>query len=369
MTGLSAQERRDRLRLARTDQVGAVTFHALLSRFRSAERALEALPGLSLRGGRTHPLRPISAEDADRELRSGAQLGARMIVFGDRDYPKSLAVSDPAPPILWVLGTETLLHRPALSIVGARNASAAGQRFARSLAHDLGQAGFVVASGLARGIDAAAHQGALDTGTIAVLAGGVDDIYPPEHRALYEDIARRGLLVSENAPGRKAQARDFPRRNRIIAGLSAGVVVVEAELKSGSLITARLATEMGREVFAVPGSPLDPRSRGVNELLRQGATLCEGLEDIARELARPRPIAEPESDLFGEGPLDEEALARIADQLRHRLLELVSVTPVSRDELVRASGAPAGAVLAVLVELHLAGRIELLPDGLVSATD
>ncbi len=369
MTSLTPKERRDRLRLARTDQVGAVTFHALLSRFRSAGRALEALPSLSLRGGRTHPLRPTSVEDADRELRSGEALGARLIVFGDQDYPKALAVSEPAPPILWVMGVSSLLERPALSIVGARNASAAGQRFARSLAHDLGDAGFVIASGLARGIDGAAHQGALETGTIAVLAGGIDDIYPPEHRALYEDIARRGLLVSENAPGRKAQARDFPRRNRIIAGLSVGVVVVEAELKSGSLITARLAAEMGREVFAVPGSPLDPRSRGVNELLRQGAILCEGLEDIARELARQKPIAEPERDLFDEGPLDEEALAKISDQLRHRLLELISVTPVSRDELVRACGAPAGVVLAVLVELQLAGRIDLLPGGLVSATE
>lgn len=369
MTSLTAQERRDRLRLARTDQVGAVTFHALLSRFRNAGRALEALPSLSLRGGRTHPLRPTSLEDAERELRAGETLGAQLIVFGDRDYPKALAASEPAPPILWVLGVKDLLDRPALSIVGARNASAAGQRFARSLAHDLGDAGFVVVSGLARGIDGAAHQGALDTGTIAVLAGGIDDIYPSEHRPLYEDIARRGLLVSENAPGRKAQARDFPRRNRIIAGLSAGVVVVEAELKSGSLITARLAAEMGREVFAVPGSPLDPRSRGVNELLRQGAAVCEGLEDIARELARPRPIAEPERDLFDEGPLDEEALARISDALRRRLVELISVTPVSRDDLVRASGAPAGAVLAVLVELQLAGRVDLLPGGFVSATD
>ena len=369
MTSLTAQERRDRLRLARTDQVGAVTFHALLSRFKSAGRALEALPNLSLRGGRTHPLRPVSIGDAERELRSGEALGARLIVFGDQDYPKSLAVSEPAPPILWVMGVPGLLERPALSIVGARNASAAGQRFGRSLAYDLGNAGFVVVSGLARGIDGAAHQGAIETGTIAVLAGGIDDVYPPEHRDLYADIARRGLLVSENAPGRKAQARDFPRRNRIIAGLSAGVVVVEAELKSGSLITARLAAEMGREVFAVPGSPLDPRSRGVNELLRQGATLCEGLQDIAREMARHRPIAEPQRDLFGDEPLDEESLARIAEALRHRLLELISVTPVSRDELVRASGAPAGAVLAVLIELQLAGRIDLLPGGMVSVAD
>ena len=290
-------------------------------------------------------------------------------MFGDPDYPKALSVADPAPPVLWGKGIVGLLDRPALSIVGARNASAAGLRFARGLAHDIGQNGFVVVSGLARGIDGAAHQGALETGTIAVLAGGIDDIYPPEHQALYEDISRRGLLLSENAPGRKAQARDFPRRNRIIAGLSAGVIVVEAELKSGSLITARLAAEMGREVFAVPGSPLDPRSRGVNELLRQGATLCEGLEDVARELARPRPISEPQRDLFDEGPMDEDALARMSDALRLRLLTLISVTPVSRDELVRACNAPAGAVLAVLVELQLAGRIDLLPGGMVSATD
>lgn len=369
MTRLTAQERRDRLRLARTDQVGAVTFHALLARFQSAGRALEALPGLSLRGGRTHPLRPASIDDAERELKAGEALGAQLIVFGDADYPKALAASEPAPPILWGLGVNGLLERPAVAIVGARNASAAGQRFAKGLAHDLGQTGFVVVSGLARGIDGAAHQGSVETGTIAVLAGGIDDVYPPEHQALYEDIARRGLLVSENAPGRKAQARDFPRRNRIIAGLSAGVVVVEAELRSGSLITARLAAELGRDVFAVPGSPLDPRSRGVNELLRQGAILCEGVADIARELARLRPMGEPERDLFSDEPMDEEALAKLSDALRERLIELISVTPVSRDDLVRACGAPAGAVLAVLVELQLAGRIELLPGGLVSAAD
>lgn len=369
MTRLTAQERRDRLRLSRTDQVGAVTFHGLLTRFKSATRALDALPQLSLRGGRAHPLRPASIGDAEREIETGQALGAKLIVFGDDDYPRSLAAADPAPPVLWTMGIASLIDRPALAIVGARNASAAGQRFARSLAHDLGTTGFTVVSGLARGVDGAAHQGAVDTGTIAVLAGGIDDVYPPEHLALYQDIARRGLLISENAPGRTAQARDFPRRNRIIAGLSVGVVVVEAELRSGSLITARLAAELGREVFAVPGSPLDPRSRGVNDLLRQGAILCEGVEDITRELARAKPLAEPDRNLFSDEPLDEEALAEVSETLRRRILELVSVTPVSRDELVRASGASAGAVLAVLVELQLGGKVELLSGGMVTATD
>ncbi|HKR86658.1 MAG TPA: DNA-processing protein DprA, partial [Phenylobacterium sp.] len=243
----------------------------------------------------------------------------------------------------------------------ARVASAAGQRFARGLAAELGRAGLVVVSGMARGIDGAAHEGALPTGTVAVLGGGVDDVYPPDHADLYARLVERGCVVSESPPGRTATARDFPRRNRIIAGLSRAVVVVEAELRSGSLITARLAGEQGREVLAVPGSPLDPRSRGTNDLLRQGAAICEGADDVLRVLEGPRTLRERERRPWS-GPPAEPDPALIA-----RLAELLSPTPVSRDEIVRAAQAPAPAVFAALVELSLAGRAELLPGGMVAS--
>jgi DNA processing protein len=263
---------------------------------------------------------------------------------------------------MWVRGRADLLDRPTVAIVGARVASAAGQRFARGLASELGQSGQVIVSGLARGIDAAAHEGGLPTGTIAVLGGGVDDIYPPEHAGLYARIAEAGCVVSENEPGRAAIARDFPRRNRIISGLSRAVVVVEAEFRSGSLITARLAAEQGREVLAVPGSPLDPRAKGTNDLIRQGAAICEGAEDVLRALEGLRGFREPERG-YGAGPGPEPD-----DALREAVAALLSPTPVSRDELVRATGGPAPAVFAALVELALAGRCELLPGGMVSTS-
>jgi DNA processing protein len=246
-------------------------------------------------------------------------------------------------------------------VVGARVASAAGQRFARALAVDLGNAGLVVVSGLARGIDGAAHEGALETGTVAVLGGGVGDLYPPEHADLHARIAARGAIVSESPPDHRAQARDFPRRNRLISGLSRAVVVVEAELKSGSLITARLAAEQGREVLAVPGSPLDPRARGTNDLLRQGAAVCEGVEDVIRVLEGLGGLREPERRPW-RGPVAAEPDAALQD----RLADLLSPTPVSPDDLVRAAGAPAPAVFAALVELSLAGRAVFGLDGMVS---
>jgi DNA processing protein len=302
--------------------------------------------------------------EAEDELAAGERLGARLVCLGETDFPPRLAAVDPPPPILWTRGKVELLSAPSVALVGARIASAAGQRFARELAADLGEAGYAVVSGLARGIDAAAHQGSLHTGTAAVLAGGIDDIYPPEHAALYASIAEQGCLVSESAVGYRAQARDFPRRNRIISGLSLGVVVVEAELRSGSLITARLAGEQGREVFAVPGSPLDPRARGTNDLIRQGATLVEGAEDVLRVIhTLPLGFFE-QGDLF-DPALDQDAIDAAAERLRGRLEALLSPTPVPRDELVRAVGAPAPGVFAALVELSLAGRAELLPGGMV----
>ncbi|HEV2533265.1 DNA-processing protein DprA [Phenylobacterium sp.] len=359
---VSQAERRAWLRLARTENVGPVTFRELIRRYGDAVEALAALPELARRGGRSGAIRVPSEGEIETELAAGAAFGARLLCACEAEFPSVLAAVDPPPPVLWVRGKPELLERPGVAIVGARVASAAGQRFARGLAADLGQAGYIVVSGMARGIDAAAHEGSLATGTAAVLAGGVDDVYPPEHGGLYQRIVETGCAVSENEPGRAATARDFPRRNRIISGLSRAVVVVEAELRSGSLITARLAAEQGREVLAVPGSPLDPRARGTNDLIRQGAAICEGAEDVLRALEGLGSLREPDADPYrpahGCGEPDE--------RLRDAVAALLSPTPVSRDELVRATGAPAPAVFAALVELSLAGRAELLPGGLVA---
>ena len=356
---LSDAERRDWLRLARTENVGPVTFDQLIQRFGTAGAALAALPDLAARGGRSG-LKVVSEAQIDRELADGAALGATLIAACEGAFPQALAALDPPPPLIWARGRIDLLDRPCVAIVGARVASAAGQRVARGLAAELGQAGQVVVSGLARGIDAAAHEGALATGTVAVLGGGVDDIYPPEHRDLYARIAEAGCVVSESEPGRTAVARDFPRRNRIISGLCRAVVVVEAELRSGSLITARLAAEQGREVLAVPGSPLDPRAKGTNDLIRQGAALCEGAEDVLRAIEGLRGFAEPERERYSLAPADPDCA------LRSHVAALLSPTPVSRDEIVRATGGAAPAVFAALVELSLAGRCELLPGGMVA---
>jgi len=265
-----------------------------------------------------------------------------------------------APPLLWTRGDASLLSRDSLAIVGARIASAGGQRIARGLAAGLGQAGLVVTSGMARGIDGAAHEGALPTGTVAVLGGGVDDVYPPEHAELYGHLIDQGCVVSESPVGARAQARDFPRRNRIISGLSRGVIVVEAELRSGSLITARLAGEQGRDVFAVPGSPLDPRSKGPNELLRQGAVLCEGVDDVLNALGGVRTLLEPDVPAWAPGPVDADL------DLIERLAALLSPVPAPRDELARAAGVSVGEASAALLELSLAGRAVLLPGGMAA---
>lgn len=361
---LSAEERRDRLRLARTDGVGPVAFGQLIARFGSATRVLQRLPEMARRAGRVDPLSTLSPAQADDEIAAGERLGARLLAIGEPDYPPLLAASDTPPPVLWVRGDPNLLSRPAAAVVGARVASAGGQRFARELAAALGRAGLTVVSGLARGVDGAAHEGALPTGTAAVLGGGVDDIYPPEHADLYARIAERGAVVSESAIGRRAQARDFPRRNRIISGLSRAVIVVEAEMRSGSLITARLANEQGREVFAVPGSPLDPRAKGTNDLIRQGAHLCEGADDVLRVLETLPGLREPD---YAYEPNEHGYEDDDVDAVRDRVAALLSPTPTPRDELVRATRAPAALVYAALTELALAGRAELLPGGLVSA--
>jgi DNA processing protein len=359
-TRLSDDQRRDWLRLARAETVGPVAFRYLIETCGDAAAAIAALPRLAERAGRAHPPRLPAPAEIQRELDAGAALGAALLCVGEPAFPPMLAVLDPPPPVLWALGDGGLLHSRMVAVVGARNASAAGQRFARTLAHDLGEAGFTVVSGLARGIDGAAHEGSLPTGTVAVLAGGPDDVYPPEHDSLYRRIAERGAVVSECPPGYRAQARDFPRRNRLISGLSLGVVVVEAELRSGSLITARMAAEQGREVLAVPGSPLDARARGTNDLIRQGAALCEGAEDVIRVLEgigagmrEPGPVGyvRPRA-----GEPDAALLARVAG--------LLCPTPAAWDEIARAAGAPGPEVYAALVELSLAGKCELLPGGM-----
>ena len=362
MTSLCRSEQIDWLRLARADNVGPVTFAYLLKRHGSAKSALKALPAMLRRDGGTSHV--PSVEEAERELGAGEALGAELIAMTDARFSSALSALDPPPPLLWIMGDPKLLARRAVAIVGARIASAAGQRFARTLSSDLGDAGFVVVSGMARGIDAAAHDGALATGTIAVLAGGADDIYPPEHHGLHADIARLGCIVSERPIGHNARAADFPRRNRIISGLSMGVVVVEAELRSGSLITARLANEQGREVFAVPGSPMDPRARGTNDLLRQGATLVEDAADVIRVLEAQSSIAEPRAAAPGwVETVDEEVAAPTLEAIQR----LLSPSPTALDELARAAGTPMPEVLAAVVELSLAGRADVLSGGMVVA--
>ncbi|MEQ8434353.1 MAG: DNA-processing protein DprA [Oceanicaulis sp.] len=366
---LSDTQRLDWLRLARTHGVGPVTFSKLIERYADADSAIDALPRLAARGGRARPLRPVSRDQARAELNRLDELGGRLICACEPDFPAGLAVLDPPPPVISVMGPLDPAAQPACAIVGARNASAVGLRFAGDLARELGARGVTIVSGLARGIDGAAHAAALETGTIAVIAGGLGRIYPPEHADLQHAIARQGLVVSETTPDHVAQARDFPKRNRLIAGLSLGVVVVEAAERSGSLITARLAGEQGREVMAVPGSPLDPRARGANRLLRDGAALIESADDVIAVLnnARPPTLEEPGGHDYEDERPDPDHLDTEADRIRERIAELLSPTPVSRDELARITGAPARAVLAALIELELAGRCALAPGGLVFA--
>ncbi len=361
-------DRIDQLRLIRTEGVGSVTYRRLIDRYRTPSAALAALPGLARAGGRATAPAATSAADAERELERTQALGARVIFLGDADYPPLLAMMDDAPPCLIMFGDRTLASQRCVATVGGRNASSNGQRMAETLAAELA-ASVVVVSGLARGIDTAAHVGAMRTGrTIGVIAGGIDQPYPAENVGLHHRIGTTNLLVTESPVGTVPQARHFPRRNRIIAGLSLGVVVVEAALRSGSLITARLAQEAGREVFAVPGSPLDPRARGGNDLIRQGAMLVENAADVLDNLpleagvARPRRsgFGEPAAALADEGPADEGLVAETCSEARAVLLGLLSVEPTMVDDLVRRCHLSPSVAMAVLLELELAGRVESL---------
>ncbi len=356
------QDRLDRLRLIRSSRIGPVTYFQLIQRFGTARAALEAIPRLAARGGGKPPTL-AKLEDIAREVEAVERLGARYLFVGQGLYPPLLAESDTAPPALIVRGNLRLLDRPAIAIVGARNASAAACRFARLLAQDLSASGVLIVSGLARGIDTAAHQGSLAEATVAVIASGIDIAYPPENAALQEEIATRGILIAEQPPGREPLARHFPYRNRIIAGMSLGTVVVEAAPKSGSLITARLAAEAGREVMAVPGSPLDPRAQGCNSLIRDGATLIQSAEDVLEAI---RPISSG-GVASGSRPFRAETdLSEPSDADRARIISLLGPTPVPIDELVRQSGASASLVQLTLLELELGGRLERHAAGRVS---
>lgn len=359
---LSSAERLEWLRLIRCENVGPVTFARLLERFGSAAKALDVLPELAKNGGRKKPIKLCSKAAAEQEALAAQRTGARLLCACEPEYPALLREIDDAPPCLYVLGNIELLSRPTIGIVGTRNASASSKQFTRKLAMDLGAQGLNVASGLARGIDTAAHEGSLNGGTIAVMAGGVDVVYPPENDRLHAAIAAQGVILSENPPGLEPQARHFPRRNRLVSGLSLGVVVVEASLRSGSLITARLAGEQGRDVFAVPGSPLDGRSEGPNQLLRDGAILCRGIGDILEQLAhlRQRSLTEPPTRGFQAAPSAPPSPAALA-AAREKVLANLSVTAVTVDEIIRQCQLSASIVSLVLLELDLAGRVERMP--------
>jgi len=363
---LTDKERIEWLRLIRSENVGPRTFLALLAHYGSARAAVVALPALARRGGATGPARICSADEAEREIDAAGSLGVSFIALGEPDYPTRLSMIDDAPPMIAVRGKAEALARPMVAIVGGRNASAAGVRFAEHLARDLGAAGFAIASGLARGIDAAAHRASLKTGTVAALAGGHQHIYPPEHAPLLDAILPEGAAISERPLGWEPRARDFPRRNRLISGLSLGVVVVEAARRSGSLITARLALEQGREVFAVPGSPLDPRCEGSNGLIKQGAAVVTEAADVVTVLgpilgeSAPASAREPD-----EVPVPTPLSDPVAEE-RARITQLLGPTPVGMDDLVRLSGSSPAMVRTVLLELEIAGRLERHGGGLVS---
>lgn len=360
---LSFTERRDWLRLIRTQNVGPVSFRDLINRYGDATTALEALPFL-IRKKSISPPRP---EQVEAEMDYAEQMGIRLICAIEPDYPKYLRALDPPPPVISVLGRVDVLNRPCVAIIGSRNASAIGQRFANGIAAELGQAGYTVVSGLARGIDSAVHHGSLPTGTVAVLGGGVDHIYPRENADLHAQITKNGAIVSESPLGYRATARDFPRRNRIISGLSRGVVVIEAAERSGTLITARYALEQNREVMASPGSPLDPRTKGCNRLIRQGAHLIESAYDVITvlESLRSLDLEEPKS-AFSSAPFDASRAEAEITRAKSRVLELLSPTPTPRDDIIRASGLPVPIVTAALLELELAGDAHVEPDGRMS---
>ncbi|HIC79429.1 MAG TPA: DNA-protecting protein DprA [Kiloniellaceae bacterium] len=369
------------LRLIRSENVGPVVFRQLLDRFGSPAAALSALPEVAARAGGKRRIRVCSRADAEAEMTATRQAGAKLLASCEPAYPALLRELEDAPPLLIVLGDPAALSAPAVGIVGARNASANGRRFAQGLAAEIAEAGYAVVSGMARGIDTAAHLGALPRPSVAVLAGGVDVVYPPENDRLHRDLQDQGAVISEMPLGTKPQARHFPRRNRLISGLSCGLVIVEAAKRSGSLITARFAAEQGRDVFAVPGSPLDPRAAGCNHLIREGATLVESAAQILDDLRAPSPTPTG-SSAPGPSPTGLQQVPApqapppprpaIAESVeagpseRRDLEELLGPEPIMVDELVRLSGLPIGVIHNALLDLELAGRIERHPGNRVA---
>ncbi|RWI29308.1 DNA-processing protein DprA [Mesorhizobium sp.] len=365
-TRLSDRQRLSWLRLIRTPNVGPATFRDLINRFGSAETALEMLPELMVSGGARKVVGIPTMAEAEAELETARRAGARFVGIGEADYPPLMKSMDHPPPLLAVKGEGAVFRLPAVAIVGARNASLAGIKMARTLAAELGRDGFGIVSGLARGIDTAAHQGSLASGTIGVLAGGLDLPYPPENAGLCNEIAERGgAIISEMPFGWQPRAQDFPRRNRLVAGAALGLVVVEAALRSGSLISARLAGEMGRLVFAVPGSPLDPRAAGANALLKDGATLVTEASDITGAIAPLVGALAPRTPLLEEPP-DFSATPPPGEDDRARVIEALGPTPVAVDEIIRHTGLHPAQVFMVLLELDLAGRLERHAGGNVS---
>ena len=365
---LTDEQRLDWLRLIRSQNVGPRTFRALINHFGGARAALAALPSLARRGGADAAMKICSQADAEREIAAASKLAVEFVALGEAAYPARLQMIDDAPPLISVRGYAAALEMPMVAIVGSRNASGAGLKFTQQIARELGEAGFAVTSGLARGIDAAAHRASLATGTVAVLAGGHDRLYPPEHAGLLEAILPAGAAISEMPFGWEPRGRDFPRRNRLISGLSLGVVIVEAAKRSGSLITARFALEQGREVFAVPGSPLDPRAEGTNGLIKQGATPVTETADVISVLRpimeqKEMPAREPQSVSPDGGAA--ETVEPAPDE-RARIVSLLGPAPVQIDDLIRLSNSSPAVVRMVLLELEIAGRLERHGGGLVS---
>ncbi len=367
---LSAEEKLSWLRLLRTENIGPITFYKLLERYGSAMEALKALPDLARRGGRMKGLKIFAADLAEKELAQVEKSGARLIARDEPDYPLLLAQLEDAPPLIAVLGQTSFLSKPSLAVVGARNASLSGRKIAEDFSCKMAAADYVIVSGLARGIDTAAHTASLATGTVAVVAGGINVIYPRENEKLYRQIAEQGTVIAESPFGTEPIARHFPRRNRLISGLCLGVLIVEAAMKSGSLITARMAVEQNREVFAVPGSPLDPRSEGVNKLIQDGAHMVTSVDDILRELnsLRLHSMNDSAEDSWKGSPnlFSQNSVKEPDETLRAKILEMLSPTPVHVDEIIRAAKSPTNEVLTVILELELAGRIERHPGNKVN---
>lgn len=357
----------DCIRLIRSENVGPITFFQLIKRFGTPGHALEAIPDMAARGGSKKPIVLYSRTEAELELNKTEAFGAKMSSYLDPDYPEALLHIPDAPPVLAVLGHQHLWQKPCVAIVGARNASANGCHFAKKLARELGDAGYSVVSGLARGIDTFAHQGALFTGTIAAIASGIDHIYPPENASLYQQMSETGAIISENPFGAIPHSRAFPARNRIISGLSLGTIIVEAAQKSGSLITAKFALDQNREVFAVPGSPLDPRAKGCNELIKQGATLVECVDDVLKELRKPSigAFKQQQLDLFAVQEMVEPSEGEL-NEARVIIEEKLGFSPIAIDELLAQTHIPANNLLTILLEKELAGVLQRLPGGKVS---